>query len=1406
MTPNTELRFFPIAIGRYRHHAPLLDIDDELGAVTDLFADFGATSVEWPTPMAERDGDATHARLDEWVTEAHPYTILYWVGHGWSNGVDAVLAHAASPNPPGANGITPTRLAEAIAARDPGEDDGWAIVIIDACRAADVVQRLSDAIDRQPGARRVLLIGTSGEHSTTLGRFREVLDRILRLSFRTDQHIRLWSLSEELKRNLPEHAEVVFKRLDVDTAVLRRTRTIQLPAGPMDVLAEVTAVLTELTEEERQHFIPKAQSAELGESFWYFQGRAAETTRITGWLHDHRCGMLVITGSAGSGKSALLGYLITQSRPALRATLARHQLLVEAPPEQRPPDNVFDVVLHLTGRSLSDTILDIGIQAGLGIPPVRITSGLEWLATAVQRRRRPITMLVDALDEATDPHATATAILRRLAAIDGVRVVVGTRASTSEQIDQPVPDRDLLDALRATADNTITVTQEPTAMGRYVRQRLTRALPTAEPELIADASVAIGAAQRPFLFARLAVHEIAADPTLLRSANLERLLTGDHRSLFTRAIARLTHINHRYRPLLHALAYGRGRGLPALGGIWAVVATAIATTNTPDAPPILDDDIAELARDAAPYLLLDREHDHTVYRLAHRAFAEHFTTDTSPTPVDQQIHHAITRHLVDTVRQGGGHLNPYLTHYLSAHAGLGGAPAWKVLADHTDLLDQLDPVAVAADAMRTAFGRISLPPAITGILGASRYLQRAAATDRPGLRQLAMTRHTTITVPADREPLRPGAWTVRWAARTYSPSHLALAGHFEGSGILAVTALTLHDGRVLLASGSHGGTISLWDPATGTPYGQPLTGHTGGVWALTALTLADRQVLLASGSNDGSVRLWDPVTGQSYGEPRRHADLVWALTAVPLPGGRRLLASGSEDGYIDVWDPSTGDAYGEPLHGHRGGVWTMTVVTLPNQRVLLVSGGADGTARLWDLASEKPHRPPLEGHVGGVDAVAPVPLPDGRLLLATGSHDRTVRLWDPVTGKPYGPPLRGHTSGVSSVTAVPAGGRVLLASGGHDSTVRLWNPATGEPHGQPIHGHSNEVSSLAVVQLPDGRVLLASGSHDGTVRLWDPDVVDDPRTAAHTSRVTAMSAVPLPGGRVMLATASHDRTIRLWDPATGQPHGQPLRGHTGIVFTASAAPLPDGRVLLATGSQDRTVRLWDPLAVLAHGDPLHGHTGNVLAVVAVPMPGGKTLLASSGVDHTIRLWDLATGQSHGQPLIGHRDIVGTLAAVPMNGRVLLASGSHDNCVRLWDPTTGRVCGDPLRGHEDWISALTALPLPDGQVLLASGSHDGTVRLWDPTTGDQHGAPLRGHNHSITALVPIPLPDGQVLIASGSRDRTIRVWHPMTGTCLTTVDICEPISAMVHLAGDSVVVALPDGVAAISLPDGTWVKT
>ncbi len=294
--------------------------------------------------------------------------------------------------------------------------------------------------------------------------------------------------------------------------------------------------------------------------------------------------------------------------------------------------------------------------------------------------------------------------------------------------------------------------------------------------------------------------------------------------------------------------------------------------------------------------------------------------------------------------------------------------------------------------------------------------------------------------------------------------------------------VTPEPGEFLLATSIGGyGTLRLWDPATGRPVSQPLTGHTGTVFR-TAF------------SPDG-----------------------------------RLLASGSMDTTVRLWDTATGEPFGEPLTGHTNTV--EDVAFSPDGR-LLASSSMDTTVRLWDTATGQPVGQPLTGHTEGVAGVAFSP--DGRLL-ATGSLDTTVRLWDPATGRPVGQPLTGHAGHVLRLAFSPDGR--LLATSSRDWTARLWDPATGRPVGQPLAGHTNTVWDVAF--SPDSS-LLATNSEDHTVLLWDiatGRLVGQPLTAPTNGDVSAVRSLD---GPLLAFSIGEDGTVRLWDPVTGQPFGEPL--------------------------------------------------------------------------------------------------------------------------------------------------------------------------------------------------------------------------------------------------------------------------
>ena len=385
----------------------------------------------------------------------------------------------------------------------------------------------------------------------------------------------------------------------------------------VDVYNEMRELLAAAAPEVRNHFYAKAKGAEIGELAWHFVGREQERAEISAWLGDASGGMFVVSGVAGSGKSALLGMLLATSDDAVIAALTTMGY-GSIPDSARPLGVSFDVVLHLSGRTVADT-------AGALSDALNLDTGedVDALLEALRSRGdRRLTILVDAVDESRDP-LTIAATLRRLAALPGIRVLVGTRQSMHEDPDHPIPrDSAILDALAG--QRVIKLPRDPDAVRVYVARRLKSARPDPNaPQLmltddrIDELAAMIAGYEQPFLFARLAVAEIIADPGLAQNKELlAQMLESGHSGIFGHAVNRLARTAPEAEVLLHVLTYARGNGFPHTGGIWAIAGSALSEN------PLDDRDVEKALTLAAPFIMQDSEFGRSVYRLAHRTFAE----------------------------------------------------------------------------------------------------------------------------------------------------------------------------------------------------------------------------------------------------------------------------------------------------------------------------------------------------------------------------------------------------------------------------------------------------------------------------------------------------------------------------------------------------------------------------------------------------------------------------------------------------------------------------------------------------------------------------------------------------------------------------------------------------------------
>ena len=400
--------------------------------------------------------------------------MLVWLGHGASDGTDAWLACYDTPRQIQGNGIVPQTVADQIVQdwhrREPNET-AWALVIVEACGAGTFVSRLDVLAAQKVQLRRIAMVGVSGDSAGYVGELRKALKRTRDTYGNNDEHVLLIDFVSKLDEFLGDVALVVYRNVGRHSFRLMRLVSANLSA-PVDVYREWVSFLAELSPDERNHFVPKAHGAGHGEFAWHFVGRAAERQRIATWLRARPCGMLVVTGSPGCGKSALLGNLVVLANPALRDLLVRTGRLAPPDPDELPPDHAFDAVVHLAGLSTSDLVRRLADAAGVTLPsPEHVWSeeDMDHLAAGLAGRR--FTVLADALDEARDPVAIAGTVLSRIAQLPGGRVIVGTRTAIAG--DTASGSEPLLNALDgAHPTDVIRVSHDPVAIETYVRQRL----------------------------------------------------------------------------------------------------------------------------------------------------------------------------------------------------------------------------------------------------------------------------------------------------------------------------------------------------------------------------------------------------------------------------------------------------------------------------------------------------------------------------------------------------------------------------------------------------------------------------------------------------------------------------------------------------------------------------------------------------------------------------------------------------------------------------------------------------------------------------------------------------------------------------------------------------------------------
>ncbi|MFD5469487.1 WD40 repeat domain-containing protein [Streptomyces sp. NPDC127105] len=1094
----------------------------------------------------------------------------------------------------------------------------------------------------------------------------------------------------------------------------------------------------------------------------------------------------------------MLARVVTLSDPTFRSDEKYRPFIEAIPLDLLVPEGAVDAAV--LARNTDADELTAALYTALANKPPAEGTGisprnqlLDHVLATVRRQDRPLTIVVDGIDEAKNPARIVTDLVRPLAdqwtdeGQPAVRMLLGIRSAHASVSGRPRPSQDrasdLLNLLvRFTdADEPLRTdtgtTQDIAAYARTLLRSLfdrdgSWACPDARR--LDELATAVAEEVAPsFLDARLAAEALhtrgrlpdPGDPEWRRTLRrgTQELLRQDLEEVQRNTGLPTEHVVQ----VLRATAFAQGAGLP-WAEVWPCAVEALAG-GAITAPETVIRRVRESS--LAGYLTTGVEDGRFVYRPIHERISEvlrqtpHVLLRDEATPSTPEASAVTTkaahRKLADAfsalqkeAKDGPPH--PYLRHHLIQHAAAGG-----VLNDRI-VTEKFLPYETSGN-VRGALGLLSEHAEDTTRLFAWTRIEPFLA-DAPPI--------------ARAESLRFSLWEPEKAAApsstrdTGSPAvrlvpmwkDLAVPGNVlarEDTDVYSLVPFTLQDGTPLIAVGGADGSVRVWDPSTVTPVGPPILGHGPFARTLAVVPGPQGEPLLAVGCESGA---WtcDPLTGQDAQLPVSGA--VHGMASFSDPDGTVRLAIGTSDGLL-LCDPLTGSVLADDAadkHALKRPVNALAALTLPGDRPLLAVHRA-GNVEILDGTS--------------LDPVCTVPLPDDQFsalaLLAGGNGNpllalatrasRTVRFWDALTGTER----RHCTIRQSAAVLTPylqPGSDPLLALGTEDGAVQLWNPETGEETCRFPTDHTGAVTGLTVVPGLDGVSVLVSGSLDRTVRIWNPEAWT--RRTVQSSQPTdgtLLAVLPGSSGPAEVVSAGPDRNLVVRSADAGEVTASIAFPPTGVDGSATALAThaaSDGSTMVFVGLPDRTVGCW------SRGrwqlmDAWTSEQDHATAFTAF-VDGARTVLVVGTSRGAVAYCDLATGEVLGW-LHGRRDTgpVHALAYLPLSSGGVLAVASDQGVL---------LCRPFHEPHTEWLGQIGVRSLAvcpgdaEGEWHLAAGRADGTVRLWAPDAPEKEPFTLpTRHDGPVSALGIVRSPASRpLLVSAGLRDTTVRLWDSRTG--------------------------------------------
>ncbi|EFA74759.1 WD40 repeat-containing protein [Heterostelium album PN500] len=559
-----------------------------------------------------------------------------------------------------------------------------------------------------------------------------------------------------------------------------------------------------------------------------------------------------------------------------------------------------------------------------------------------------------------------------------------------------------------------------------------------------------------------------------------------------------------------------------------------------------------------------------------------------------------------------------------------------------------------------------------------------------------------------------------------------LAGYPEGT-----TAVAYSPNGALMAVAARDCIIHIYN-TTNMAELCTLESHTNWV---SSLSFSGDSKLLVSTSWDNSVILWDVVIGAVVHRFNGHSR---AVNCARFSTDSQYIATAGWDSTIIVWNVHDRSIF-RTLRGHTKPV---NHIAWSKEGGQLVSCSWDGTVRVWNPSDSLYNKRLLQT----IDVSATVRgslkccefSPNSKQIIAT-AMDSSVLLFDIQASKLVSI-IGKHNKSVNYCSFSQDGSHFVTSS--DDSTMKIWTPTLGAQL-DSLKFQEGWANCLAYSPNAD---TMAAGCSDCVVRIYSVSPPSGKSTgikllreiAGHTRAILSVS---FSNDGKFVASTSEDRTVRVANIDTGKLEYEIPNAHIETINSVQFSPTTPG--LLITASDDFSCKVWSFGKLVA---TLSNNTNTVKQAVFSP---NGAYIATVSRDCSITIY-YTSGYKMICKMTGHTDWINFVTFSPDSKRLI--SGGWDFNVKIWSMNSKKELRT-LKGHTG--SVERGFFTPDSRYIITC-SFDGTIKVWDPEVGSEITS--LSHQSRISDVIS----NGKQSIFSCSDDGEIKCWNPIAGQCVATL--------------------------------------